>query len=177
MNLPQLPLDLVWIAAILTTAIAAFTDARTERIPNWLTYPSLVLALAVRFALGSFPAVAVGLIGLLIAGGILLMLFLLGQGGGGDVKLFAALGAWLGASPACEVLFYSVTCACLYALVRLAWSGDVTRTLKNAGRLVANVFRSASSKKPIETTELKQVRLGPPTLVGILFAAFLQFGA
>lgn len=174
--LARLPLDLVWIAAILTAAIAAVTDARTERIPNWLTYPSMLLALVARFALGAGPSLLVGVIGWLIAGGILLLLFLIGQGGGGDVKLFAAIGAWLGASPACEVLFYSVAFACVYALVRLAWAGDLRKTLVNAGRLIANVFRPASRRVAIEEAELKQVRLGPPTLAGMLLAAYFQLG-
>ena len=37
-----------------------------------------------------------GLAGMLLAGGIFFLLFLLGGMGGGDVKLMAAVGAWVG---------------------------------------------------------------------------------
>jgi prepilin peptidase CpaA len=82
------------VAAI--TAVAAILDFRTRKIPNWLTVPAAVLGLAYH-ALGFGPVGPVSaLLGLTIGFSLLILPWLLGGGGMGDVKLLAALGAWLG---------------------------------------------------------------------------------
>ena len=72
-------------------------DYRTKKIPNWLTVPAAVLGLAYHLAraaaasgrCGPWPGSAIGF-------GLLLLPWLLGGGGMGDVKMLAALGTWLG---------------------------------------------------------------------------------
>jgi len=71
--------------AVAVVLVAAWSDHRHGRIPNALTLP----ALAAGLVLGS-PA------GALVSAGLPLLLFGRGKVGGGDVKLFAALGALLG---------------------------------------------------------------------------------
>lgn len=80
----------------LFTLIAAVIDFKIKRVPNYVTVPAAVLGLTfhslaphgqgVWFALGGF---GVGFV-------LLLLPWILGGGGMGDVKLLAALGAWLG---------------------------------------------------------------------------------
>jgi len=87
--------DYVAVVGAFVTA-AAVTDYRTRKIPNWLTVPMAVVGLAYHsFAPGGFgPLLALAGFGV---GFILLLLpWLLGGGGMGDVKLLAALGTWLG---------------------------------------------------------------------------------
>ena len=87
---------IVSASALLIGVAACAADIRTRRIPN-------VLTLGAAFAGMAFHAFTSGVDGALIAGGgwgvgVLLFLpfFALGGMGGGDVKLLAALGAWLG---------------------------------------------------------------------------------
>lgn len=80
----------------LFTLIAAIIDLKVRRVPNYITVPAALLGLAyhslaphgqgVWFALGGF---GVGFI-------LLLLPWILGGGGMGDVKLLASLGVWLG---------------------------------------------------------------------------------
>ena len=78
------------------TAVAAAIDARLHRVPNWLTVPTALLGLAFHsFAPGGWGALtAFG--GFAVGFSLLLLPTLMGGAGFGDVKLLAALGAWLG---------------------------------------------------------------------------------
>lgn len=84
------------MCALAVAAVGAVKDVRGARIPNWLTYGGLGSALAVRGSMLGWAGLKGGLTGLLLAGGIFFVLFLLGGMGGGDVKLMAAVGAWAG---------------------------------------------------------------------------------
>ena len=87
----------IFIAAVATyTLAAAVTDIRDRRIPNYLTVPTALLGLV-------FHSIAPGgwgffssLGGFAVGFGLLLLPWLLGGGGMGDIKLLAALGAWFG---------------------------------------------------------------------------------
>jgi prepilin peptidase CpaA len=80
------------ICGLAIASVGAFTDVRNRRIPNWLTYNGILLALAVRTALAGWPGLKNSFEGVVLGGGIFLLLFLLRGMGGGDVKLMAAAG-------------------------------------------------------------------------------------
>src|SRR4051794_18814145 len=114
-------------------AVASYTDQRFMKVPKWLSLPALglgLLASALRGALLGSSGSAVWLLGsggagtgaldgllFALAGfavGFLLFfgLWLMGVCGGGDVKLFAALGAWIG--PVLVVAVLSVSLGLLW---------------------------------------------------------------
>jgi prepilin peptidase CpaA len=74
----------------------AVIDYRTKKIPNWLTMPGAILGLAYSLAAPQGIGPLWSLAGLLVGFSLLLLPWLLGGGGMGDVKMLAALGAWLG---------------------------------------------------------------------------------
>ena len=75
---------------------AAVVDVRQRKIPNWISVPLLVSGLAFRGLTGGWPGLGDAVAGFAVGFGILLGMWLLGGGGGGDVKFMAAVGAWLG---------------------------------------------------------------------------------
>lgn len=96
-----------WGCLLFLTA-ALFTDIKSMKIPNWITVSCLLMGL---FAQGLIK----GWVGLLMAGGgaatgflVLLLMYLLGAVGAGDVKLFAGIGAWTGMLFTLQVVMYSV---------------------------------------------------------------------
>jgi prepilin peptidase CpaA len=76
--------------------VASFTDLRTHRIPNWLVFPFFLAGVATSWWLHGMGGIGRSLDGLLL--GILIygLFFLMGGIGAGDVKLCAAIGAWIG---------------------------------------------------------------------------------
>ncbi len=95
----------IWVAMIvLFTAVAAAVDVRTHRLPNVLTVPAFLVAVVFHAVWGWMqdgPWGMLGRVGWSLSGfavgfGILFVLWLIGGGGGGDVKFMGALGAWLG---------------------------------------------------------------------------------
>ena len=82
--------------ALLVAGGACVTDVRAARIPNALTLLGVVAGLVAHAVLpaglGVGAALAAAAAGLVV----FLPFFVLGGMGGGDVKLMAAVGAWLG---------------------------------------------------------------------------------
>jgi prepilin peptidase CpaA len=75
--------------------MAGVFDLRSRRIPNALTVTGAATALVLRAPLG-WEALADGVLGLGLALVLTVPLFALNALGGGDVKLLAAVGAFLG---------------------------------------------------------------------------------
>ena len=74
---------------------AAILDLRSRRIPNALTVTGVVAGLVFRAPLG-FDAVVGGLLGIGLALLLTAPMFAIGALGGGDLKLLAAAGAFMG---------------------------------------------------------------------------------
>ena len=77
-------------------ALCATTDFRTRRIPNWLTVPAAIAGLVFSSVTPNGIGLVASLAGFAVGMSLLLLPWLLGGGGMGDVKMLAALGAWLG---------------------------------------------------------------------------------
>jgi prepilin peptidase CpaA len=82
-------------AFVAVMAVAAFLDLRSRRIPNALTVTGAAAALILRAPLG-WEALADGFLGIGLALLLTVPFFLVKALGGGDVKLMAAVGAFMG---------------------------------------------------------------------------------
>jgi prepilin peptidase CpaA len=104
---------LAWWPTLIVVAVATFTDLRRRRVPNWLVLPFLLIGIVVSPWRHDWNGIGRGLwqgysrnfgwhglgqsmagmgLGLVIFG----ILFWLGGMGAGDLKLVAAIGAWIG---------------------------------------------------------------------------------
>jgi prepilin peptidase CpaA len=72
--------------------------------------------------LGAADGLAFAAVGMLLGFGIFFLMWLLGICGGGDVKLFAALGAWVGPDLAVFVLLGTIVVVLVLTLARVAWA-------------------------------------------------------
>ena len=104
-------------AVLLLVAAACVFDLRERRIPNALTLggagAGLLFALLVHGASG----LGVAALGWVVGCALFLPFFLLGGTGAGDVKLVAAIGAWVGAALVCWVAIYTAIAGGVLALL------------------------------------------------------------
>ena len=121
--------------ATLGVALAAcFTDLRSRRIPNVLTFGAAAAALVLHTVLGGWQGAGTASTGYLVGLALFIPFFLLGGMGAGDVKLVAAIGAWLGPMQAVwVVLFASIAGGILAVGVALAhgYLGTAFANLRN----------------------------------------------
>ncbi len=139
---------LAYFLASIAALIAAAVDLRTHRIPNVFTLTVGLLGVGFALGEGGIPGLLGALAGFAVAFGLLLPGYLLGFTGGGDLKLMAGLGCFLGPelSLAAVLLYYPLgaVVALLYA-VYAAWHQGrpgpfaryrtMARTLFRCGRL------------------------------------------
>ena len=113
--MPELSLQLVVYLACVGafTLSTAITDLRIKKIPNKITLPVFGAGLLYQ-ALFNQLGEGVGRPGLIDAAaafatgfGMMWVLWMIGGGGGGDVKLMGALSVWIGFKPTCMVLILS----------------------------------------------------------------------
>ena len=115
------------------TAVAAVSDLRTRRLPNWLTVPAFAAGLLAHTVVNGFAGLGFALLGFATGFGLLLVLWLIGGGGGGDVKLMGALGAWLGSSLTVAV-FLASTVVAVVATAAILLAGMFTRGYSHVHR-------------------------------------------
>lgn len=120
---------LYWSMVVLflgTAAYGAYTDVRTMEIPNWVSGLIAVLYLPAGLAAGTDIAdiaihYGVG-VGLLALGALL---FSRGVIGGGDAKLLAACGVWMGLWGFADFLILMAVAGGALAVIVLAWRSRV----------------------------------------------------
>lgn len=169
---PAIIPHLLLALAALASAVAIFTDLRARRIPDWLTLPTLALALLARSALAGWAGplgLADGLLGFCVA---FIVFFLLAVGGGmgmGDVKLMAAVGAILGWERTLYALVFISVAGGLQALFWALRAGRLRHTLAAS---LSRLFRPFARGK---TEEARAQYIPYALAIGLGTAATLFF--
>ena len=131
---------LTWRWALLPIlAIALYTDWRWRKLPNWLTMPACVAGWIVSTVAavwlghpsgGALGGLLEALGGTAIGFGVSFVIYAVGQlvfgaqaFGAGDVKLLAAIGAWLGPTLTWQALLHTAWWGGVVALLWALWHG------------------------------------------------------
>jgi len=114
----------VAIPAVLLMTVAVYTDLRHRLIYNWLTLPGIAYFLVV-YAILTPGQWFHHLLGVVLLGGITLMMALVSKGqiGGGDIKLFAMVGAAMGWQAGFPAMVWTYLLAALFVV--LLWFGHL----------------------------------------------------
>ena len=158
-------------------AIAAAWDLKSRRIPNWLSGTALVGALVAAVGpdgIGLAAAAGGALIGL----AALLVPFLLGGVGAGDVKFATVAGTWLGPRLALGALLMGAALGLFAALGAAAVSGRFADAVGRAARLVwllAATLSIVSLPPPTdEEQRLAAIPYAVPLAAGVMAAVLLD---
>jgi prepilin peptidase CpaA len=158
-----------WLFSL--TCVAAFTDARGGVIPNWLTLPTLAAAPLAHALLSGPGALAWSLAGAVASAAVPSALFVRGAMGGGDVKLFAAAGALIGAHGGLELQVVTYGLAALGATVRLVCLKQLGAVLRRVLALLVRSARPAKGGCGAQVDTTLDVRLGIAAFAACLVLA------
>ena len=84
------------MTALSASLIATVTDIRSLRIRNTLTVPLCLSGIVFHCWMGGWSGLSVSVAGIGIGFAVLILPYLMGILGAGDVKLLMGMGAWLG---------------------------------------------------------------------------------
>ena len=146
---------------------AAYTDVRQGKIPNYLTYPGVLVGLVGHTVMGRLTGqggAAVGLAG--SAAGLavgflpLMVAWRIGVLGGGDAKMMGAVGALTGWRFALAAMFYGMIAMVIMAFVVMIAKRVTRRTLGRMWRTVVLLFAPGGTLKPPAGADSPTVPIG-----------------
>jgi Flp pilus assembly protein protease CpaA len=111
------------IITFFAASVAAVTDVMEYRVRNVLTFPLVVSGLAYHATFLGWAGFTDSLQGMLFGLGVLIMPWLLGLMGAGDVKLLAGVGAWLGMDGAVVAFVIASAAAGVYSIISIVYRG------------------------------------------------------
>ena len=111
------PNEVLVIMVVVLVFLAMYSDFRWRKIPNCLTLPAIALGFLLNFLSNSWNGLVFSFLGLLVGTGLLMLPYLLGGMGGGDLKFMGALGALLGSYSVLNVFLYTTLFGGAIALV------------------------------------------------------------
>lgn len=182
-----------WWPTLIVLAVAIFTDLRSRRIPNWLVLPFLLAGIVISpwrndwdgIGRGVWPSTGHGFgwhgLGQSCAGlglGFLLygLLFWMGGMGAGDLKLCAAIGAWIGPMQLLMALVITSMAGGIMVLAWLAWRGFLRKMFLGACNLAFRGKRRGMQSDP-EPTLAELLKRKMPYAPAIAIGTFMSFFA
>lgn len=175
--------SVAWWPTLIVLVVATCTDLSSQRIPNWLVYPFLLVGLVVSPLRHDWPGLhqsawhglgqsLAGLgVGLLIFG----ILFWMGGMGAGDVKLMAGIGAWIGPS---QLFLALVVTAMAGGIMVLCWAvcgGFLKELFTGAGDLLFGWKQRGIRGDPelvLANPMKRKIAYAPAIAIGTLISFF-----
>jgi len=128
------------ISVVALVLFAVYADLRWRKIPNYLTLPAVAAGLLVNFLANGWNGLLFGFGGFMLGMGLLILPFLFGGMGGGDVKLMGALGAFVGCYSVLNIFFYATLVGGAIAIVVALANKNLADTFKRMWLLLKCVF-------------------------------------
>jgi prepilin peptidase CpaA len=120
--------------------IIAYYDVRYRRIPNPFVLATLAGGVAMNSIFGGLQGVYSSLAGCGLAFVLMFMIHVFGAMGAGDVKLFAAIGAVIGAQLVVPTFLVVVFTGGLLAIVSILKAGTVVSTMQRVVQIFVGML-------------------------------------
>jgi prepilin peptidase CpaA len=124
LEIPLIPASIVLLASL----VAAVLDVWKFKVYNALTVPLLLTGLIYHTIASGLQGLQGSLMGILFGFAVLIVIYAMGGIGAGDVKLMAAVGAWLCMPLTFYVFVLSALASGAYAALLILSSGNLRET-------------------------------------------------
>ena len=140
--------------------ISSVFDVKSRRIPNFITFPSMLFGLLLHLGLGGWRQMLTALAGGLICGLVFLIFYIAGGMGAGDVKLMMAVGCIAGLPNVAYLLVLTAISGGVMAVALALARGRFQQTIMNVGELAAHHTQAGLQPHPdLNLTNAQTLRL------------------
>ena len=145
-------MEIHYYILIIFLIVAFYYDVKQQRIPNWWTVSGVLVGIIFHLVVNHLDGFIQSVLGTLIGGGVLLLLYIFKAIGAGDVKLFAAIGAICGVLFTLYAIMYSIIFAGIIGLIVLLF----TKTfLVNMTMAILHILESIQDRTLTPLDEFK----------------------
>ena len=167
---------LITVPLLLILAIATFSDWRERKVPNVLTFGGALFAFVLQWTLNGAGGLVVAATGWLACLACFLPFYVRGGMAAGDVKLMAAVGAFVGPVAGVVACVFSLIAGGVVALLSLAlvWYSRRSSPVPNDG---GDAIRDALHRKIPYAGAIAAGSSFVVLVPSVIPPALLQFGA
>jgi len=144
--------------------IAAIYDAKYRKIPNILTLSTILAGLAYHAWFSGIQGFLFSTGGTFLGMGLLIVFYLMGKMGAGDVKLMGAVGSILGPAGVFNAFLFTAIVGGIYAIIILLVRGGFADSMNRLWQALKLTFLTRSPTAPDEK------KTGPVLCYGIAIA-------
>ncbi len=137
--------EAMFFTLVPATVLASGSDYRENRVPNWLNASIALCGLLAQGVFAGPVGVYHGLMGMLLGGGALVLLWAARGMGAGDVKFMAAIGAWLGPQMTLQAIILGCLIGGAIALAIILARRRARTAWTNFGMLVMKMCRTETA--------------------------------
>ncbi len=172
--LTQLSLYIMAVSVGIFTVIAAITDYKSRKIYNVLTVPFFVLGIVYQLVFNGWEGLMYGGLGFIAGFGSFFLIWIVGSGAAGDVKMMGALSIWLGFKATLAVMIVGTVFVMIGSFFILAWSVFKRGAKKTKETYLATGKSLKGKKKKYkpETMEQKKQRGLMPFALPVVLATW-----
>ena len=159
-----------FLAIVLSSVLmlAVITDIRTRKIPNILTFPTMIVGLTYHSLTASWKGLIYSVEGLALGIVLFLIPYIMGGMGAGDAKLMGAIGAVIGPRGVFLASLFTAVAGGFYALIVLLLNMQYLKGFIQRSALTVKVFAFTKNFIPIPADESEKK---PRLCYGIAIAA------
>lgn len=169
----QTSLYVMAISVGIFTLIAAYTDYKSKKIYNKLTVPFFVLGIIYQAVFNGWEGLMSGGLGFLAGFGAFFLIWIVGSGAAGDVKMMGALAVWLGFKATLAVMIVGTLFVLIGSFAILFWSVLRRGTKRTkAAYLGTGKLSKNKKKRKAETMEQKKQRGLMPFAIPVVLATW-----
>lgn len=164
-----------WWPVLILLVTATVVDIRCRRVPNWLVLPFLVAGITVNTVIHGWKGAGNSLEGITFAATITGILCWLGGMGLGDLKLCAAVGAWIGPGQLGIAMVVTGLAGGVLGLTWAVFYGTLSESLDRSSDLISNFLIRGIQNHPSMIRDHSSARTmpyAPAIAIGTIFSFF-----